>query len=95
MPFHPPEDLPDPGIGHSFLTSSALAGRFFTTSDTWEALFYTLNPAITLSDFNVHVIEPLKSLTLLFFDFTFLELSLYHSYTLHEYTLNLPFSGTC
>ena len=30
-------DLPDPGIEPSSLTSSALAGRFFTTSATWEA----------------------------------------------------------
>ena len=33
LPCHPPGDLPDPGIG-----SPALAGRFFTTSATWEVL---------------------------------------------------------
>ena len=32
-----PEDLPDPGIKPSSLTSPALAGGFFTTSSTWEA----------------------------------------------------------
>ena len=32
----PPGDLPDPGIEPSPLTSPALAGRFFTTSATWE-----------------------------------------------------------
>ena len=31
-------DLPDPGIEPASLTSPALAGRFFTTSATWEAL---------------------------------------------------------
>ena len=31
-------DLPDPGIKPTCLTSPALAGRFFTTSATWEAL---------------------------------------------------------
>ena len=33
----PPGDLPDPGIEPASLTSPALAGRFFTTSTTWEA----------------------------------------------------------
>ena len=33
-----PGDLPDPGIEPTFLTSTALAGRVFTTSATWEAL---------------------------------------------------------
>ena len=33
----PPEDLPDPGIKPTLLTSSTLAGGFFTTSATWEA----------------------------------------------------------
>ena len=37
MPCSPPEDLPDPGIEPVSLTSPALAGRFFTTSTTWEA----------------------------------------------------------
>ena len=34
----PPGDLPNPGIKPMFLKSPALAGRFFTTSATWEAL---------------------------------------------------------
>ena len=33
LPFHPPGDVPDPGTEP---TSPALAGRFFTTSATWE-----------------------------------------------------------
>ena len=32
-----PGDLPDPGFKPASLVSSALTGRFFTTSDTWEA----------------------------------------------------------
>ena len=32
----PPRDLPDPGIKPATLMSPALAGRFFTTSATWE-----------------------------------------------------------
>ena len=37
MPCPPPGDLPDPGIEPASLLSSALAGRFFTTSATWKA----------------------------------------------------------
>ena len=37
LPFPTPGDLPDPGIEPSALASSTLAGRFFTTSTTWEA----------------------------------------------------------
>ena len=38
LPRPPPGDLPDPGIKSTSLMSPALAGRFFTTSTTWEAL---------------------------------------------------------
>ena len=38
LPFPPPGDLPDPGIEPASVTSPALAGKFFTTSATWEAL---------------------------------------------------------
>ena len=38
LPFPSPGDLPNPGIKPVSLMSSALAGRFFTTSTTWEAL---------------------------------------------------------
>ena len=39
FPFPSPGDLPNPGIEAVSLTSPALtlAGRFFTTSATWEA----------------------------------------------------------
>ena len=37
MPRPPSRDLPDPGIEPEALMSPALAGRFFTTSATWEA----------------------------------------------------------
>ena len=33
-------DLPDHGIEPTSLTSPALAGGFFTTSTTWQALCY-------------------------------------------------------
>ena len=36
-PCPPPGDLPNPGIETLPLTSPAVAGRFFTTSTTWEA----------------------------------------------------------
>ena len=38
LPFPSSGDLPDPGIEPTSLMSPALAGRFFTTSATWEAL---------------------------------------------------------
>ena len=38
LPFPSPGDLPDPGIEPMSLMSSALAGGFFTTSATWEAI---------------------------------------------------------
>ena len=41
LPWPPPGDLPDPGIESVSLMSPALAGRFFTTSATWEAQMQT------------------------------------------------------
>ena len=38
LPFPSPGDLPDPGTERASLMSLALAGGFFTTSATWEAL---------------------------------------------------------
>ena len=38
LPCPPSGDLPDPGIKATLLMSPALAGGFFTTSATWEAL---------------------------------------------------------
>ena len=37
FPYLPPGDLPDPGIEPTSFMSPTLAGRFFTTSATWEA----------------------------------------------------------
>ena len=39
LPCPPSGDVPDPGIEPASLLSPALAGRFFTTSTTWEAHF--------------------------------------------------------
>ena len=36
LPCLSPGDLPDPGVGPTYLTSPVLAGEFFTTSATWE-----------------------------------------------------------
>ena len=38
LPCPPSGDVPDPGIEPASLMCLALAGRFFTTSATWEAL---------------------------------------------------------
>ena len=37
LPFPPPRDVPKPGIKPASLMSPALAGKFFSTSATWEA----------------------------------------------------------
>ena len=37
LSFPPPGDLPDPGIEPVYFESPASAGRFFTTSATWES----------------------------------------------------------
>ena len=42
LPFPPSGDLPNPGIEPSSLTSPALAGRFFTTSATWEEKVWSI-----------------------------------------------------
>ena len=42
LPCPPPGDLPDPRIEPEALMSPASAGRFFTTSTTWEALTTTV-----------------------------------------------------
>ena len=38
LPFPSPEDIPDPGIEPTSAAPPTLAGGFFTTSTTWEAL---------------------------------------------------------
>ena len=38
LPCPPPGDLPNPRFEPESLMSPALAGKFFTTSATWEAL---------------------------------------------------------
>ena len=42
LPFPPPGDLTDSRIEPAALISPALAGRFFTTSATWEAEFCSM-----------------------------------------------------
>jgi len=46
LPFPSPGNLPDPGIEPLSLESPALAGRFFTTSATWEAYPPCPNPIL-------------------------------------------------
>ena len=42
LPYVPLEDLPNPGTKPMSLKSPALAGRFFTSSATWETLLVWL-----------------------------------------------------
>ena len=57
LPCPPPGDLPDLGIEPASLMSPALAGGFFTTRDTWEALvlrgltvFHTVIASVIIID---------------------------------------------
>ena len=43
LPFPPPGVFPDPGIDPTSLMSPALAGGFFTSSATWEAVAAALD----------------------------------------------------
>ena len=51
VPCPSPGGLPDPEIEHASLTSPALAGRFFTTSTTWEDIRWGEPSLNTLSHF--------------------------------------------
>ena len=44
LPCTAPGDLPNPGIEPMSLTSLAVAGGFFTTNATWEALLTSQCP---------------------------------------------------
>ena len=46
LTFPSPGDLPNPGIEPVSLVSPALAGRFFTTSATWEARYKSMLPEL-------------------------------------------------
>ena len=52
VPCLPPGDLPDPGIEPVCLKSPALAGRFFTTTATWEA--WEITPANCKKNHTAH-----------------------------------------
>ena len=56
LPCPLPGDLPNPGIKPTSLMSSALTGRFFTASATWEA------PNIHLVLFKILVAQMVKNL---------------------------------
>ena len=49
LPFPPPRYPPNPGIEPVSLTSPALAGRRFTTSETWEAHFHVSHYTVTIT----------------------------------------------
>ena len=50
LAFPPPGHLPNPGLEQESLASPKLAGRFFTTSATWEALTHNGSGKILFSD---------------------------------------------
>ena len=57
-PCPPPGDLPNPGAEPASLMSPVLAGRFFTTSTTWEALntsIYSCSKSYLYNYFNIFI----------------------------------------
>ena len=61
LPFPPPRDLPNPGINAGTSPMSpALAGRFFTTSATWDAQVndITIHPLIQVKTSRLSVPFP-------------------------------------
>ena len=55
LPCLPPGDLPDPGIEPISIMSPALAGMFFTTSSSGEALIYGRNHRLKINTFKKKV----------------------------------------
>ena len=53
LPCPPPRDLPDLGIELASLSSPTLAGRFFTSSNTWDNLLSGLKIYSVLSENNL------------------------------------------
>ena len=58
LPFPTPRDLPDPGIKPLSPAFPALAGRFFTTSTTWEVphIFIVLHKIFSSVQFSSSVV---------------------------------------
>ena len=61
LPFPTPGDLPNPGIEPVSFVSSALAGGFFNTSATWEALLVKNLPA-NAGDIRDSVLIPVRKI---------------------------------
>ena len=66
LPCPPPEDLPDPGIEPTSLTSPALAGGVFTTSAAWEAhlvhiLTHVTGSFLSFSEVSPRVLSPAET----------------------------------
>ena len=57
-PCPPPGDLPGPGMEPTSLMPPALAGRFFTTSTTWEALKKVRTSLNKTQKYTLHSLAP-------------------------------------
>ena len=62
LPCPLPGDLPDPEIKPMSLMPPALAGRFFTTSATWEALYRCTNICVCVCVHTCNSIYSLRTL---------------------------------
>ena len=87
VPFLTPGDLPDSGIE---LASLALAGRFFTTSATWEALYIRMYCEMNTTVSLVSISHPTE-LQVYFFYLVFMYLAaLGHSCGIQDLSLWHP-----
>ena len=59
LPCPPPRDLPDPRIELAYFTTPALAGRFFTTSTTWEAHTVCLKVKVKVAQSCLTLCDPM------------------------------------
>ena len=82
VPFPTPVDLPNPGIKPVSLESPALAGRFFTTSATWEAPIEPPGKPIYLSILLLKEISLFSFFSLLCLTFTIMLILSYDSFLL-------------
>ena len=80
LPSPPPWDLADPGIKPASLMTSALSGRFFTTSTTWEAIFIISRKLYKRSHIICNISDWLFSAQLSEYSSGLLSISLVHSF---------------
>ena len=76
LPFPIPGDLPNPGLEPESLSSPVLAGGFFTTSATWEALLL-LKVKVLVTQSCLTLFDPCRLYVLFFLILLFVQMPLF------------------